>query len=154
MALKTCSSDDVHIIGDQCQKIGADSDDKILREVLSNFEENIGVLPTAVIYDRGGDGPVNHQLIKEKEIRHNCIFRKGQEKMDVGPKIYAEAKRERALSEAVIAVIKHPKYGFTRPRAKSADGCTLKGHMAILGANLNKFVADLVKKDSVAMDIG
>lgn len=42
----------------------------------------------------------------------------GKGKMDVGPRIFSAAKRERARSEAAIATIKCVKYNFNKPRAK------------------------------------
>ncbi len=143
-----------YIIGNTCQKIGADADTKILEEVLPHFIDTFGgKIPDLVVYDRGGDGKKNHDLIKDLNIKHNCIFRKGKKKMEVGPRIYQEAKRERALSEASIATIKHAKYGFNRPRAKSSEGCAIKGHMAILGANLTKFVRDIQLSSDMNLEI-
>jgi len=133
-----------YIIGKPCKKIGADADTQILEEVLENFLDfSGGEIPEMVVYDRGGDGPANHELLAKTGVKHNCIFRKGIEKMDVGPRIFQKAKSERALSEASIATIKNSKYGFNKPRARSADGCAIKGHMAILGANLSKLVVDI-----------
>jgi len=51
-------------------------------------------------------------------------------------------ERARALSEAAIATIKHSRYGFNKPRARSSEGCLLKGHMAILGANVARLARD------------
>jgi hypothetical protein len=143
-----------YIIGDTCKKIGSDADTKILEEVLPHFIETMsGEIPNIVVYDRGGDGKKNHDLIEDLKIKHNCIFLKGKKKMEVGSRIYQEAKRERALSEASIATIKHAKYGFNRPRAKSSEGCATKGQMAILGANLTKFVRDIQLNNGMNLEM-
>jgi len=95
-----------------------------------------------VVYDRGGDGPKNHAVLTGKKIR-DAIFRKGEESLiGLGRNMILKARRERALSEAAIATIKHSRYGFNRPRAKSSEGCVTKGQAAILGANLTHFARD------------
>jgi hypothetical protein len=143
-----------YVIGKQCKKIGADSDSKILEEVIPNFVDILGGVPEMVVYDRGGDGSKNHELIEELGIKHNCIFRKGKEQMEVGPTIFKRAKRERALSEASIAVLKTQKYGFNKPRAKSEEGCTIMGHMAFIGANINKMMKDIGKSQGLGFEMG
>jgi hypothetical protein len=132
-----------YIIGRPCKKLGSDTDGKIAREVLLQFERILGKMPERFIYDRGGDEATNHSILKKAKVKHNCIFRKGKGKMEVGRNIYAAAKRERALSEASIAVIKGGKYGFNKPRAKSGEGCITKGQMAMIGANINRLIRDL-----------
>lgn len=132
-----------YIIGTPCRKLGGDADTAIMPEVLEHFERMMGELPEMAVYDRGGDGPKNHQILAKKGIRHNAIFRKGKESLPgLGRNTVLKARRERALSEAAIAVIKHPRYGFNKPRAKSSEGCLLKGQAAILGANLTHLARD------------
>jgi len=102
----------------------------------------VGTLPKVVVYDRGGDGPTNHRALEEKKIQ-NAIFRKGKEALPgLGWNMVFTARRERALSEAAIATIKHSRYGFNKPRARSSEGCILKGHVAILGANVARLARD------------
>lgn len=143
-----------YVIGRPCQKVGADTDVKIAEEVLTQFLEVFGEVPESFIYDRGGDGEKNHQLLKNIGVKNNCIFLKGQEKMNVSKRQFTEVKRERALSEASIAVLKGRKYGFNRPLAKSADSCVTKGQLAIMGANLSKFFQDSVIISGMGMEIG
>lgn len=132
-----------YVIGKTCAKLGADSDARIMDEVLGNFKRVMGTDPDMVVYDRGGDGPKNHKALARRHVRHNGIFRKGKVSQPrLGRNTKLKARRERALSEASIATIKHARYGFNRPRAKTSDGCILKGHMAILGANLTRFTRD------------
>lgn len=140
-----------YIIGKACTKLGSDTDGKITNEVLPQFEEVFGEMPKQFVYDRGGDEATNHRNLKEAKVKRNCIFRKGKGKMDVGPRIFARAKRERARSEASIAKIKSSKYHFNKPRAKSGETCVTKGHMAILGANITRMLQDL-RGDSLVAD--
>lgn len=131
-----------YIIGAVCKRLGSGSDAILMPEVLSHFERTMGEDPKLVVYDRGGDGQKNHRTLKGKGIR-NAIFRKGKvSQPGLGRNTAVKARRERALSEATIATIKHPRYGFTKPRARSSEGCVLKGQMAIMGANLMHLTRD------------
>jgi len=133
-----------YILGRPCEKLGSDSDGRIAEEILTQFLEVFGVTPEKFVYDRGGDGTHNHELLKNMGIQ-NCIFPKGKIKMrdiHTGEDLLI-IKKERALSEAAIATLKTSKYNFTRPRARSANSCITKGHKAILGANLSKMSVDL-----------
>lgn len=131
-----------YIIGTTCQRLGSGSDTGLMPEILGHFERIVGQLPRMAVYDRGGDGPKNHRTLKIKRIT-NCIFRKGSESQPgLGRNTALKARRERALTEATIATIKAPRYGFNKPRARSSDGCILKGHAAILGANLVHLARD------------
>lgn len=131
-----------YIIGKVCQKLGSGSDTGLMPEILDHFMQIMGANPDLVVYDRGGDGPKNHRVIKDRGIK-NCIFRKGKESLPgIGRNTALKARRERALSEATIATIKNPRYGFNKPRAKSSEGCILKGQAAIFGANLMHLTRD------------
>jgi len=143
-----------YIIGSPVQKLGGGNDLSIADEVLANFLDTFGDLPKSFVYDRGGDGSENQELLSSIGIQNNCIFKKGKEKMHVGQKVFSMAKRERALSEASIATVKHAKYGFDKPRAKSSESCTLKGHMAIFGANVNKLINDMRLGRGLELEIG
>ena len=133
-----------YIIGRPCEKLGSDTDVRIGEEVLTQFLEVFEENPEKFIYDRGGDGTHNHELLKNMGIQ-NCIFPKGKIKMkDLHTaEDFSLIKRERALSEAAIATLKTVRYNFTNSRARSAISCITKGHKAILGANLSKMAVDL-----------
>jgi Transposase domain (DUF772) len=132
-----------YIIGKPCNQLGSGSDTGLMPEVLEHFEKIMGEMPKMVVYDRGGDGEKNHQILEKKKIK-NCIFRKGKESQPgIGRNTILKARRVRALSEASIATIKKPLYGFNKPRARSSQSCVLKGQSAILGANLNHLARDL-----------
>jgi len=131
-----------YIIGTVCKRLGSGADSSLMPEILSHFERTMGEEPKLMVYDRGGDGNKNHRTLKEKGIR-NAIFRKGKvSQPGLGRNTAAKARRERALSEATIATIKNPRYGFNKPRARSSESCVLKGQMAIMGANLMHLTRD------------
>jgi hypothetical protein len=143
-----------YVIGSACQKLGGDADVKIADEVLVGFLNATGQVPENFIFDRGGDGDKNHKILAAVGVTNNCIFLKGRgEKMDVTPEVFEMARRERALSEASIATVKHNKYGFNKPRARSADSCTLKGQAAFLGFNLNHLTVDIQSLWGMAQEI-
>ena len=107
-----------YIIGTVCKKLGSDADTSIMQEVLEHFKMMMGKLPKLSVYDRGGDGTKNHKTLEQNHIR-NGIFRKGRDTLPgLGRNTVLKVRRERALSEAVIATIKNPRYGFNKPRAK------------------------------------
>lgn len=143
-----------YVIGRPCQKLGSDSDAKISEEVITQFLEVFGEVPETYVYDRGGDGEKSHQFLKDIGVKNNCTFLKGKEKMSVTQKVHQVVKRERALSEASIAVLKGGRYDFNRPRARSEQSCVTKGQMAMVGANLNKMFQDLVLVSGMGMEIG
>ena len=137
-----------YIIGAPCKKLGSDADTGIVPEILEHFEKTMGALPKTVVYDRGGDGPKNHTTLRTKKIV-NAIFRKGKESLvGLGRNTVLKVRRERALSEASIATIKHQRYGFSKPRARTSEGCVLKGHAAILGANLTRFARNWTEAEA------
>ncbi len=64
-------------------------------------------------------------------------------------KVREELVRERAMVEGGIGTIKSRRYGFMRPRARSARMMAYHGQRAVLGFNMNKFVRELAKRDEV-----
>lgn len=142
-----------YIIGSPCQKLGADADTSIADEVMIDFLNIFGEMPEAFVFDRGADSKKNKKLLTELGVEEICIFPKGQKKMEVSSKALAMARRERSLNEASIANIKHPKYGFTKPRAKSTQACILKGHTAIMGVNINNLFRDISQTWDMKLEI-
>lgn len=131
-----------YIIGTVCTRLGSGADTGLMPEILGHFERTVGKMPKIAVYDRGGDGPKNHRVLKNNGIT-NAIFRKGKESQpDLGRNTARKAHRERALTEASIGTIKSQRYGFNKPRARSSETCILKGQAAILGANLTHIAKD------------
>ena len=141
-----------YVIGTPCVKLGSDSDANIAEEVMINFLNVFGELPESFVYDRGGDGPKNHELLSNLGVANNCIFRRGDAKMEVDDSVFEMARSERALNEASIATLKSNKYNFTKPRARSTDSCILKGHAAMLGFNINNLFKDIAQAWDMKME--
>lgn len=142
-----------YVIGKPCQKLGADADTEIADEVLINFLDTFEEIPELFVYDRGADSLKNDQFLKDIGIEHNGIFRKNNKKMQVPENVFETARSERSLNEASIAQIKHPKYSFTKPRARSTDSCELKGQFAFLGLNLNNLIRDVSQTWEMKLEI-
>ncbi|TAK95739.1 transposase [Patescibacteria group bacterium] len=142
-----------YVIGSPCQRLGADADTAICDEVMMGFLNTFGELPEAFVYDRGADSEKNTKFLEDLGVENICIFPKGQKKMNVSSEVLAMARRERSLTEESIASIKHPKYGFTKPRAKSTESCILKGHTAILGLNINNLFRDISQAWDMRLEI-
>lgn len=142
-----------YVIGTPCMKLGSDSDANIAEEVIINFLNVFGELPESFVYDRGGDGPKNHELLTNLGVANNCIFRKGDAKMEVDDSVFEMVRSERALNEASIATLKSNKYNFTKPRARSMDSCILKGHTSMLGFNINNLFKDIAQVWDMKLEI-
>ena len=53
--------------------------------------------------------------------------------------------------EGGIGTLKHKKYGFNRPAARSARMMGAYGQQAVLGFNLNKMVRELAKRNQMVL---
>ena len=142
-----------YVIGAPCQKLGADADTEIVDEVLMNFLDSTGEVPELFVYDRGADSTKNDQLLTDIGVEHNGIFKKGKKKIQVPSNVFETVRSERSLTEATIAQIKHSKYSFSRPRARSTQTCELKGYFAFLGLNLNNLLRDTSQAWDLKLEI-
>ena len=57
--------------------------------------------------------------------------------------------KERALVEAGIGTLKTRRYGFNRPRARSANMMGAYGQLAVLGFNLNTLARGLARRNNM-----
>lgn len=142
-----------YVIGAPCQKLGADADTEIVDEVLMNFLDSTGEVPELFVFDRGADSTKNDQLLTDIGVEHNGIFKKGKKKIQVPSNVFETVRSERSLTEATIAQIKHSKYSFSRPRARSTQTCELKGYFAFLGLNLNNLLRDTSQAWDLKLEI-
>lgn len=126
--------------------IGADNDLKIAPDAVQSFYETTKELPKVFIYDRGADSPLNHEFLDEAGIEVDAVFCKGKKSLRyMSDTTYESTARQmRASCEASIATMKHPRYKFNKPNAKSSESCVLKGFAAMLGTNLTRLHKDLM----------
>jgi hypothetical protein len=55
------------------------------------------------------------------------------------------------MVEGSIGTIKCPKYGFTRPAARSAAMMGVRGQRAMLGLNLTKLLRGVAERKGIAL---
>ena len=114
------------------------SDKKFCIEAVKKHIETFGHAPDTYGFDRGGYSETNVRKLKKMKIKNVGIAPAGGADWAISDALQDHVKRERALVEAAIGTIKHIKYGFNRPDAKSKEAMVSYGHRAILGFNVNK----------------
>lgn len=120
------------------------------RFAVSAVEEHIaffGKPPKAYAYDRGGWSATNVDELKELGVKEVGLAPRGKSEWQVSAATKKKLVRERAKVEGGIGTIKHKKYGFNRPAARSAKMMGFCGQSAVLGFNLNKLVRELAKRE-------
>lgn len=142
-----------YVIGSACQRLGADADTSIADEVMIDFMDTLGEVPELFVFDRGADSEKNKKFLQQFGVKEIGIFPKGREKLNLSPEALTTAKRERSLNEASIATLKHQKYNFNKPRARSTQTCELKGHSAMLGFNLTTLLRDVSQRWGINPEI-
>lgn len=110
-----------------------------------------GKAPRAYAYDRGGWSAENVKTLREKGVKQVGLAPRGRTPWAVRGKVKAQLVKERARVEAGIGTIKSPRYGFNRPAARSREMMGACGQRAVLGANLNKLVRELAKRNDVVV---
>jgi hypothetical protein len=124
------------------------------RFVLRSVDDCIGLFgkaPRAYAYDRAGHSAANVAALRAKGVKEVGLAPRGSTEWSVSKKVREKLVKERALVEAGIGTIKSRRYGFNRPRARSARMMGYHGQRAILGFNMNKLVRELAKREKVAI---
>jgi len=88
-----------------------------------------------------------------RPVSGNQVCR-GQAGWAVGAAAKEKLIRERALVEASIGALKSRRYGFNRPRARSAKMMAAYGQLAVLGFNLNKLARGLARRNGMVAVAG
>ena len=110
-----------------------------------------GKAPKAYAYDRGGWSEENINALKRRGVKDVGLAPRGKAAWNVDGKIKEKLVSERAQIEGGIGTIKHQKYGFNRPAARSARMMGTCGQLAVLGFNLNKMIRGLAKRRDVVL---
>jgi hypothetical protein len=124
------------------------------RFAVSAVEEHIelfGKAPRAYAYDRGGWSEKNVVALKKLGIREVGLAPRGKADWEVSAATQKKLVSERAQVEGGIGSIKHKKYGFNRPAARSTKMMGAYGQQAVLGFNLNKMVRELAKRNKAVL---
>lgn len=124
------------------------------RFVLNAVDEHIaqfGKPPQAYAYDRGGWSTANVTALKKKGVKEVGLAPRGRAGWNVSASMKKKLVSERAQVEGGIGTLKHNKYGFNRPAARSGAMMGTCGQLAVLGFNLNKLVRELAKRRQVVL---
>jgi len=108
-----------------------------------------GAAPHAYAYDRGGYSEKNVAALQEMGVKEVGLAPRGRAAWAVSASTKGKLVKERALVEAGIGTVKSRRYGFNRPRARSARMMGACGQLAVLGFNLNKLVRGLAARSKV-----
>lgn len=124
------------------------------RFAISAVDEHIALFgkpPTAYAYDRGGWSKRNITELQKRGVKEVGLAPRGRAEWKVSAATKNKLVSERAQVEGAIGTIKHAKYGFNRPAARSARMMGFCGQAATLGFNLNKLVRELAKREKVQL---
>ncbi|MDP3156511.1 MAG: hypothetical protein Q8N23_27820 [Archangium sp.] len=124
------------------------------RFALSAVDEHIALFgkpPIAYAYDRGGWSKGNVAALKKRGVKEVGLAPRGRAEWKVSEATRKKLVNERAQVEGGIGTIKHAKYGFNRPAARSARMMGFCGQSATLGFNLNKLVRELAKREKMQL---
>lgn len=119
------------------------------RFALSAVDEHIALFgkpPAAYAYDRGGWSADNVKKLKAKGVKEVGLAPRGKAEWTVSAATKKKLVSERAQVEGGIGTLKHAKYGFNRPAARSVRMMGFCGQSAALGFNLNKLVRELARR--------
>ena len=108
-----------------------------------------GKAPRAYAYDRGGHSLENVAELKRKGVKEVGLAPRGRATWAVAVEMKEKLVRERALVEAGIGTLKTRRYGFNRPRTRSANMMGAYGQLAVLGFNLNKLARGLARRNNM-----
>lgn len=125
-----------------------------LKFAVSAVNEHIALFgkpPRAYAYDRGGWSEKNMDALKKLGVKEVGLAPQGKAKWAVSGATRKKLVSERAQVEGGIGSIKHNKYGFNRPAARSVKMMGACGQLAVLGFNLNKVIRELAKKQEVQL---
>ena len=110
-----------------------------------------GKPPHAYAYDRGGWSADNVAALKKLKVKEVGLAPRGRAEWKVSGATKKKLVSERAQVEGGIGTLKHAKYGFNRPAARSVPMMGACGQLATLGFNLNKLVRELAKRRKVVL---
>jgi hypothetical protein len=124
------------------------------RFAVSAVDEHIALFgkpPEEYGYDRGGWSNENVSELRRMGVKRVALAPRGPARWAADEATRKRLARERAQIEGCIGTAKHPKYGFNRPAARSAEMMGACGQMAVLGCNLNKLARELASRAEVVL---
>lgn len=126
------------------------ADTRYAVRAVEELTTQFGRAPKSYAYDRGGYSRKNITRLRKLGVEEVGLAPRGRAAWVVGGKTREKLIRERAKVEGGIGTIKRSKYGFNRPRARSAEMMKSCGQRAVLGFNLTKLVRELAMREAQA----
>ena len=124
------------------------SENQMPEESLQDYRALFGVeaTPQMVVYDRGASLPAAAKKLQQEGVEKVGIPPRGQGAWLVGEQDQKVVRRERGRTEGTIGRLKSRKYGFSHRQERSVETQEAAGQRAIVSANLNMLLRDLVKE--------
>jgi hypothetical protein len=135
------------------RRVGARADEtQMPQEALKEYRQVFGVkaTPKLVVYDRGANLPVAARGLQDEGVQRVGIPPRGQGVWLVGEKEQKKVKSERGKTEGSIGRLKSRKYSFSHRQERSVETQDAAGQRAIVSANLNTLLRDVVAQANAA----
>jgi hypothetical protein len=126
-------------------------DTRFAVQAVEDCKALFGKAPRAYAYDRAGWSAENVRELRKKGVKEVGLAPLGAAKWEVTGKVRKTLVRERGLIEAGIGTVKHPRYGFNKPAARSVEKMGVCGQRALLGFNLGKLVRGFAERQKMAV---
>lgn len=122
------------------------------QESLKDYREIFGeqARPEMVVYDRGASLSVAAANLHAAGVQKVGIPPRGQGAWMIGEKDQKVVKSERGQTEGSIGRLKSKKYGFSHRQERSVETQDAAGQRAIVSANLNTLMRDVVAQAKAA----
>lgn len=129
------------------RRVAAHADENQMpQEALKAYRQVFGAqaTPKLVVYDRGASLAVAARGLTKEGIQKVGIPPRGQGTWLVGESEQKRVKSERGKTEGSIGRLKSRKYSFSHRQERSVETQDAAGQRAIVSANLNTLLRDLV----------
>jgi hypothetical protein len=135
------------------QRVGAQADEN--RQPLGALQDYRKVFgkeatPEMVVYDRGASAAAAAPALHKQGVQQVGIPPRGQGAWLVEEAEQKVVKSERGKTEGSIGKLKSRKYGFSGRQERSLPTQEGAGQKAMVSANLNTLLRDLLKQDQAA----
>lgn len=135
------------------RRVGAQADENQMpAEGLKDYREVFGAAatPKMSVYDRGASLAAAAPKLQAEGVEKVGIPPRGQGEWMVGEQDQRVVKSERGKTEGSIGRLKSNKYRFSHRQERSLETQEAAGQRAIVSANLNTLMRDVVKQAKAA----
>jgi hypothetical protein len=135
------------------RRVGARADEnKMPAGAVRDYRQVFGkaATPELVVYDRGASAAAAAPELEKQGVSQVGIPPRGQGVWLVGEKEQQVVKSERGKTEGSIGRLKSSKYRFSGRQERSLQTQEAVGQRALVSANLNTLLRDLVKQEKDA----